>query len=84
MKSVTSQIGYSEKAYTHLRESILRGELRPAHPISELEYSAFLKMSRTPVSGSYPSPDRRGSSGAPAGTGDICSEPVKGRSLLSI
>ena len=49
LKSLTSQIGYSEKAYTHLRESILRGELRPGHPISELEFSASLKMSRTPV-----------------------------------
>ena len=49
MKSLTTQIGYSEKAYTHLRESILSGELRPGYPISELEFCEALKMSRTPV-----------------------------------
>ncbi len=49
MKSLTTQVGYAEKAYNHLREHILSGKLSPGYPISELEFSEALKMSRTPV-----------------------------------
>ena len=48
MKSLTTQVGYAEKAYNHLREHILSGKLA-RFSYCELEFSEALKMSRTPV-----------------------------------
>jgi DNA-binding GntR family transcriptional regulator len=39
----------SDRAYAYLRAAVLNGELNPGYPISELEVSERLAMSRTPV-----------------------------------
>ncbi len=39
----------SDRAYAYLRAAVLSGELNPGYPISELEVSERLEMSRTPV-----------------------------------
>ena len=38
-----------EEAYTYLKEQILSGKLLPETPISELQVSKTLEISRTPI-----------------------------------
>lgn len=49
MPAKKKPLNRSDKAYVYLRAAILSGELNPGYPISEVELSERLGMSRTPV-----------------------------------
>jgi DNA-binding GntR family transcriptional regulator len=49
MSTPTKTQKRSDRAYGYLRAAILSGDLNPGYPISELELSQRLQMSRTPV-----------------------------------